>query len=1135
MTKKQPLTVYKASAGSGKTFRLAVEYIKLLVEDPNSYRSILAVTFTNKATEEMKMRILSQLYGIAHGLPESNSYFGEVKKGLEKNSGTPWADQSIRERAKTALKNLLSNYDQFRVMTIDSFFQTVLRNLARELQLTANLRVSLSQDESEDLAVDRMIESLKKDDQVFQAIIAYIEENIDEAKSWNVIRSIKSFGKQIFRDDYQKYSHKLQQLSKEKVGGLTYFRWLNKELRKIEIEASEKIVRYGERFYQLMDDHGLTEDDLKGKSRGIVTYFNKLKEGEYDDEVKGKGTKVEDCINSADAWVGNSPRKEDVRQLAENELMRLLEEAETTRQKIQRRANTASLTRKHLYQLSLLSRIDEEVKELNKETNSFFLSDTQHLLREVIGDDDAPFVYEKIGSHLRHIMIDEFQDTSRVQWNNFMVLMIDCMSQQESHDLIVGDVKQSIYRWRSGDWRLLNNIQGEFGEKGTHLPQMIHEEPLKTNRRSSRRVVAFNNAFFIEAAQAEQSALEEKGVVTGLDQMKTAYADVEQEIPDGKPMEGYVRLSLFGEPKQEQGQSKGKSKGKEKKMDKNTFRNHALEAMMKHINHLVESGIPYSSIAIIIRVNSDIPVIAKYFLEHSDIPVVSDLAFRLDASLSVNAIIMALRYLVNPGDDLNRAALSNLWQRRVNKDSSSTTELFVKEGEKRLALPRELLEQRMDLLSMPLYELVERLFTLFDLEKLEGQDPYLCTFLDLLRNFLTDEVADIDALLNAWDEELRSKTVQAEAVDGVRIVSIHSSKGLEYGHVIIPFCDWVMEHNDTQIWCQPPTNTSPYEKLPFASITYGKKAANSDYAADYQEECLQNTMDNLNLLYVAFTRAKDSLVVFGHADQSNSRSQVLQAIIGQLKEHDTLKDALLLKAGDEGFEDKAYEGENILLEYGELNVTKRQEVELEYEKDTNVFLQKEEELPLRLRSYPLASGFTQSNESVRFTKGDEDDDEQAKKHYMKLGLILHDIFARIHTFADVPSVLRELEMGGVLYNDEVSRQDVKRLLDKNKDNELVKEWYSGEWMVMSECTILDPHPASTTGMSKEPTKRPRPDRVMVRGDEAVVVDFKFGKPRDEHKEQVRHYMELLKKMGYSQVSGYLWYVNKGEVIPTPAL
>ena len=154
---------------------------------------------------------------------------------------------------------------------------------------------------------------------------------------------------------------------------------------------------------------------------------------------------------------------------------------------------------------------------------------------------------------------------------------------------------------------------------------------------------------------------------------------------------------------------------------------------------------------------------------------------------------------------------------------------------------------------------------------------------------------------------------------------------------------------------------------------------------------------------------------------------------------------------------------------------------------------------------------------------------------MKLGLILHDIFARIHTFADVPSVLRELEMGGVLYNDEVSRQDVKRLLDKNKDNELVKEWYSGEWMVMSECTILDPHPASTTGMSKEPTKRPRPDRVMVRGDEAVVVDFKFGKPRDEHKEQVRHYMELLTEMGYSQVSGYLWYVNKGEVIPTPAL
>ena len=1144
MNSNQPLTVYKASAGSGKTFRLAVEYIKLLVENPTCYRNILAVTFTNKATEEMKMRILSQLYGIAHGLKDSDVYLQEVKKGLEgtdddptegqtgrkKSTNNPWKVESIRERAKTALSNLLSNYDQFRVMTIDSFFQTVLRNLARELQLTANLRVSLSQNESEALAVDRMIESLRKNDEVYQAIINYMFENIEDNKSWNVIRSIKKFGEHIFLDDYKKHSEALRSLSKEHVGKKTYFQWLNDELKAIEKQSAAEVKSEGERFFQVLDAHGLSADDLKNKSRGIVTYFNKLIQGEYGDDAKGKGTKVEDCMNSADAWVGSTQRKAEVRQLAESQLMGLLRQAEDKRQQIQKRANTAYLTRSHLYQLSLLSRIDEEVQSLNKETNSFFLGDTQHLLQSVIGDDDAPFVYEKIGAHLKHIMIDEFQDTSRVQWNNFMVLMIDCMSQRDSHDLIVGDVKQSIYRWRSGDWRLLNDIEGAFRERGEHLPDLIREIPLNTNRRSSRRVVTFNNIFFTEAALIEEAQLKERGVNSGLEQMKTAYDDVAQLIPEDKPQKGYVRLSLFGSEEAEEDKAKGKTKGGKRRDKEATklYKEQVLKALLSHVQQLVTQGVPYSGIAILIRVNSDIPIIANYFLEHSDIPVVSDLAFRLDASLAVNALVMALRYIVNPGDDLNHAALSNLWLRRIRHDSPTMSELFVEESDQRLALPHALTERRMELLSMPLYELTEHLYTVLELEQVEGQDPYLCTFLDLMRNFLIDEVADIEAFLKAWDEELHQKTIQAENVDGVRIVSIHSSKGLEYDQVIIPFCDWPLERNDTQMWCEPPHGLAPYDHLPIAPITYGKKAADSYYSADNQEECLQNTMDNLNLLYVAFTRAKNGLVVFGQANTSNSRSQLLEAIISRLSSHEALKDSLYLQEGEDGFAEKAYEGECCLFEYGEQTPAESKAKE---EKSENVFLQDETSLPLRLRSFPLASSFTQSNESERFTR--EDDEETPREYYMKIGSILHEIFARITTFDDIPRVLRELEMGGVLYNDEISRDQVKELLDKNMDNEQVRAWYSGEWTVMSECTILDPHPEEGPARAQEDdwkaVKRPRPDRVMVRGGEAIVVDFKFGQPRRAHQEQVRHYAGLLRRMGYQTVHGYLWYVSKGEV------
>ena len=1117
--KNYPLTVYKSSAGSGKTFRLAVEYIRLLIEKPDSYRNILAVTFTNKATEEMKMRILSQLYGIANGLPDSKDYFSEVKKGLEESHGTPWADDSIRERAMTALSNLLSNYDQFRVMTIDSFFQVVLRNMAHELQLTANLRVSLNEEELKDLAVDRMIDNLQKNDQVFQAILDYMNENIEESKNWNVIYGIKEFGNNIFKDHYKKHREKLQQLTEKGSNGKTPLALVNEELRKIIATKKNGLMKYGNTFFQLLEDHDLGAEDLKGKSKGIFTYFRDLKKGKYDDDILGKSSKVSDCMESAEAWVGTSARKADVRSLANSCLVSLINEAENYRKKASYDIYTAELTRAHLYQLSLLTTIDDELQLLNQETNSFFLSDTQHLLRAMIGQDDAPFVYEKIGAYLNHIMIDEFQDTSQVQWNNFKVLMLDCMS-KGGHNLIVGDVKQSIYRWRDGDWSLLNNIRTHFTERfGKDIEEMVHEDnqSLCWNRRSSRRVITFNNAFFKAAIQEECSLLSEKGVLdSDSEQISIAYKDVEQKIPSARPNEGYVRVSLF-------------DKGKVKE----DFRKQALDAMLKHISQLVSNGIPYTNIAILIRENKDISAIAKYFLEHSDIPIVSDLAFRLDASLSVNAIIIALRYLNHPDDILNRAILSNIWQRRIRRETTPTSELFVEEGAQRLALPRELEENRMELLSKPLYELVEKLFTLLELDQLEGQDPYICTFFDHLREFQSDNIADIDGFLNFWDDELFKKTVQSVAVNGVRIVSIHRSKGLEFEHVIIPFCEWDLENNRTKIWCEPDQKERPYDQLPIVSVSYSKKVANSMYADDYYKECLENTMDNLNLLYVAFTRAKKGLVVFGKTDAKSTRSGMIEAVIENVTEEIRKKSSetgdqspLVIKLDDDGFKDIAYEGEKIIFEYGTISSPQSKNEEKAEGKNTqNVFLQKESPLPLHLRSFPLATSFTQSNESNRYLNEEE---ENTHNHYMQIGSVLHEVFARIITFDDIEIVLKELEMGGVLYNDDVSVSDVKRLLELNMKDEYIKDWYSGRWEVLTECTILNPTPSSNE------SHRPRPDRVMIHDGKVVVVDFKFGKPKDEHHQQVKHYMELIGSMGYQDVEGYLWYVYNGLVLKLEA-
>ena len=286
----KPLTVYKASAGSGKTFSLAVHYIKLLVQNPLSYRHILAVTFTNKATEEMKTRILSQLYGIWKQLPDSKSYTKEVCRALDASP------EFVSERAGKALSLLLHNYNHFRVMTIDTFFQSVLRNLARELDLTTNLRIELNDSQVEELAVDKLIEDLKTTDVMLQWILKYIMENISDDRSWNVIGQIKGFGKTIFRDYYKEISKELNQ----KLQQEDFFNRYTQTLRGIRDAAKERMVFIANSFFETLEAEGLTPDDLANKKRGIASFFYKLQSGTFDDSIVNQT--VANCLDDPTKW-----------------------------------------------------------------------------------------------------------------------------------------------------------------------------------------------------------------------------------------------------------------------------------------------------------------------------------------------------------------------------------------------------------------------------------------------------------------------------------------------------------------------------------------------------------------------------------------------------------------------------------------------------------------------------------------------------------------------------------------------------------------------------------------------------------------------------------------------------------------
>jgi ATP-dependent exoDNAse (exonuclease V) beta subunit len=1071
VNKKRPLTVYKASAGSGKTFTLATEYIRLLVENPQSYRNILAVTFTNKATEEMKMRILSQLYGIWKELPESDNYLANIQErtGLE--------PRIIRERSGMALSNLTHNYNYFRVETIDTFFQSVLRNMARELDLTTNLRIGLNDYQVEELAVDQLIEDLTTTDVMLQWILKYIMENISDDKTWNVITQIKKFGQNIFKDYYKEVSTTLNQKMSEEG----FFDNYTTRLRELRKAAEEHMMEIGESFFDTLESEGIAIDDLSNKQRGIASFFNKIRRGDFDPGIVN--TTVTNHLVNPEKWCAKThPKREQIIQLAETTLGDILRYAVDAREQQWKIYQSANLTLRHLNQLRLLSSIEQKVRELNETDNRFLLSDTQQLLHSLIDGSDSPFIFEKIGTQLEHVMIDEFQDTSTIQWQNFKVLLAETMSHENGSNLIVGDVKQSIYRWRSGDWRLLNGIEHQFN-------QMLMEiKSLSTNYRSTRRVIKFNNIFFRHAAEIEYQALGELEC-TEREQLQKAYADVEQKVPENRPDEGKVIINLL--PSEDYQQA-------------------VLQNVVDSVQELINNGVEQKDIAILVRINNQIPLIAQYFLEHlPEVNVVSDEAFRLDASSAVCLMVQALQLLIHPDDILTKASIVKTWLCSIQGRQMNDNEYMIAGNNLDDYLPEAYIAHFDELSTLPLYELAEKIYSIFELHRIEGQGAYLCAFYDQLADFVNQNTTDIQSFLNEWNESLYKKTIQSDEANGIRLISIHKSKGLEFDHVIIPFCDWTLEkQTDNIIWCQP--QEAPFSDLPIVPIDYSQnKLIGTIYEQDYLHEHLQNTVDNLNLLYVAFTRAAKSLNVIGKRGAKNSRSALIELCLPLVAQD--IPEAIL-----DGMED---DKAPIVFTVGEMANKAGSACSTKEEAPSkNPFLQESEPISVSIRNYDSKVNFRQSNRSRDFIMGDDIDQQH---RYIQAGSVLHEIFSTIQTEKDIPEALQRLQFEGILYDEEMTAERITTMLRKRLSDPRVASWFSPRWTLFNECTILS--------VEDGDVKEHRPDRVMTDGNEWIVVDFKFGRPNPEYHQQVRGYMALLASMGHKNIRGYLWYVYSNKI------
>lgn len=1109
---EEHLTVYRASAGSGKTFTLAVEYISLLVKDPENYQHILAVTFTNKATQEMKMRILSQLYGIANSLQSSQQYFNKVKEK------TNMPDAVIRNNARAALTLLIHRYNNFRILTIDAFFQQVLRNLAHELGQTANLRVDLNNEEITEKAVDQMIESLEKGQPVLQWISTYINNSIEDDNGWNIIGKIKTFGTNIFKDFYKAHEANL----KEQLSNADDFKVYETTLRKRRNDIRKT---FNSKARSILNEIKNANLDIPSNYRsGLYKYLTDSAIAPLTNKPLKAG--VLKANESPQNWTSSKCAKADKQQiqtLAAEVLSAQLSELIAYNDDNWNEFQSIQLTLSHLSELRLLHAIADAVDNLTKDTNRFMLSNTQALLKELIADSDTPFIFERIGARLKHVMIDEFQDTSTIQWQNFQVLLANCMAQELSQNLIVGDIKQSVYRWRQGDWGILNNIEKSFAH------QKIRLETLDYNYRSEKRIIDFNNAFWEQcvantAKEVAQDDAEKAEIV------QKAYEDVAQKTH--KTTEnGFVKISLY---------------------PSKSMKEAVLEELIETIKELFNNGYGgknQSKIAILVRSKSNIQDIVNALLQSfgNEINIVSDEAFRLDASLSVNIIVSAMHLLTHPDDVLTRGKLVKLYNQEVLKKPLTDTDLLVsinesnnidtknidKKERRKLAteqqmaklnsqLPPEYVANRELLLGLPIVDLVDKLFMLFGLDQLEGQSSYICTLYDTLNDFLKDHTADIDDFINEWENSLSSKTIQSDEIEGIRIMTIHKSKGLEFDNVIIPFCNWEMEKKGT-LWCETKNKLAPYNKLPLLPIDFSRdKLIGTVFEDDYKEEHFQNIVDNLNLLYVAFTRASKNLFVFGlrqgkttldniaKGTPPGNRSYAIELALRQVSEQ--------LQGSSLSFPDDI--GSEIHFEYGTLVPETH---EKEHAAADNPFLIKPDKHIVSIATYPQAATFKQSNKSIEFVKG-EDVDPSDRTRYIKIGNVLHQLFSTIYTTADIPTRLNELEQQGIIYNDEITSAQLRTRIEDAITNPQVQEWFSKRWQLYNECTILE-YNKDTNEMEEH-----RPDRVMTDGKEFVVVDFKFGKEREEYKKQVQQYMEILIRMGHKKVSGYLWYVVKNNVV-----
>ncbi|WP_019037189.1 UvrD-helicase domain-containing protein [Psychroflexus tropicus] len=1032
-------TIYNASAGSGKTFKLTERYLTLLLSSSkfNSFQNILAITFTNKAVGEMKTRILDYLTLFSR---EQESLEDDPMFKLIQNT-TGLSKKQIQKKSYFILKEILGNYAAFEISTIDAFTHRIIRTFAKDLGLSMNFDIEMDAKQILQLAVDRLVEKAGNDKKLTEVLIDFALDKVNDDKSGDVSRDIFEAATLLLNEKDEAYINALSDFKLED------FKTLKSNLENDIESLNNQLKINGEDFLEVFNQNGLeTTDFMRGS---IPNYFKKLREGHYPSKFDSAW---QTQIENEESYVKKN-QKAEKKQIIFS-MKKLIVEKFISSKDLISKLRFYQKIQKNITQLSLLNAVKEEMELIKKEQNIMLISDFNKKISEEIKKQPAPFIFERLGEKFQHYFIDEFQDTSRLQWNNLIPLTGNALATLFEGDepgslTLVGDAKQSIYAWRGGDaYQFMSLSNGD-----SPFPSLPKLKTLDANFRSAKAIVDFNNRFF-----------EYVGNQLSSPELKQLFSENRLIQQATKTEEGYVQLKFLEAENNDQRHQ--------------VYPKEILNIIIDKQNNGFELG----EICILVRNKQEGIAIAEYLNQHQ-IPIVSSETLLIRSDAQVQFVLNLFNVLNNEADENSKAKVLDVLSLRSSKTEAERFELLSNtlienKEEFWTMIPKFGFDfDPNEFMALPFYDAVEYTINKFELN--ESANAYLQFFLDEVFDFTIRNQAGLNAFLKYWgtQEEVKS-IISSDQSAAVQIMTIHKSKGLQFPVVIFPYANQQIDNTlRNHLW----VNLDEKFKLPFALITKPGQLDHPLYKEKYSKLVSELEMENINILYVALTRAAKELYILSEDDRDKKGSLKANTFSGLLM--------------------------------GYLEISKQTKVEANMNYSWGKRLTNHENLSLstdiETKTLTFHSPSQDLNLNLVTTAGKlwNDELEEAKQE----GNLIHSLLSKIKLKDDLKASLNWHINNGYINHKEINiYQDILQSILTHPE---LKAFYQDGYSVWNERDIYHHN------------KLLRPDRVCLLENDAYIIDYKTGHPSPMHSSQVEAYAEALRSLKYIVKKKLLVYIS----------